>query len=666
VVDYKVEGVRRLLEAVSFIGRILNKGTDLVEGLVQDVAVTPKSPKYLVKLNFELQSGQKRLTWDMAEIPQEENTRRSFLARWRWVGNASGNNPQFFLTTTNPEYLLGSENPKKLAPLMLLGELEKRGEKGELYQRLLAVKNNFFCKEPDGGYLLDMAGLNWRGSKDKPQKVEEVVNGILKDLGLTKKKVALWTLLFNGRPLVDEQPYDEIILSYMQRSFEGDELLDGVCSVCGKGKTRVAFSAFERLSFLKYYITDKLGAASHLVKEGFSKNFLICQSCFQDLMLAENFIRNNLSLRVGDLNFLVLPSFLILPKEVDAQELSFWVERLKTRVAGLVSTAAWLESIAGSKKSLEEELQNFLYELPYENQAILSFLFYRKAQSELRIFALIKDVSPSRLGHLLRQSYALAMKAERLLGLKDCWLDLTRIYQLIPLSSGNQTEQKKILYIYEGLLKQYPISYGFLIQQFLSLAKTYVLENYEGTNIIRPPDKLKELVLAEKMMEAGFFFKLLREERLLKGVRDLCDKDFQGVGLDELDSRMRDYLKEMRYSPAETALFLLGYLLNEVGKGQYLFGHKDKPVLEKLNYQGMPWPKVRQLANILFEKLRQYDRLKFNERLYATMKALFDGYRDNWPLGPEENVFYILSGYSYGVLASAQMGKKEGEEEENA
>lgn len=650
-----------MLEAVSFIGRILNKGTNLVEGLVQDIAVTPSSPKYLVTLNFELHSGQKSLSWDMREIPQEENARKDFLARWRWVGNASGNNPQLFVTTTNPEYLLGSENPKKLAPLVLLEELERRGEEGELYQKLLAMKNHFF-REESGRYLLDVAGLDWKGMKDKPKEIREVVDGILKNLGITRKKEALWTLLFNGQPLVDAKPYDEIILSYMQKSFEGDEVVDGVCSVCGKERTKVAFSAFERLSFLKYYITDKLGAASHLVKEGFSKNFLICQSCFQDLMLAEKFIRNNLSLRVGDLDFLVLPFFLIVPEGVDAEELSFWVERLKTRVTRLVNTAAWLESIAGSRKSLEEELQNFLDELPYENQAILSFLFYRKAQSELRVFALIKDVSPSRIRHLLHRSRILALEAERLLGLKNHWLDLTRVYRLIPLSSGNEAERKKILYIYEGLLKQYPINYAFLIKQFLLLAKIYVLERYEGTNVTRPSDKFKEFALAEKIMEAGLFLKLLREEKLLKGVRDLHDMDFSGLG--ELDSKMRDYLKEMQYSKPETALFLLGYLLNEVGKGQYLSGHKDKPVLEKLNYQGMPWPKVRQLANILFEKLRQYDRLRFTERLYATMKTLLDGYRDDWPLSPEENTFYILSGYSYGVLVSAQMSKK-GEGEEN-
>lgn len=654
-----------MLEAVSFIGRIVKQETDLVEGLVQDVAIVPGFPKYLVTLNFQLQSGQKHLTWDMVEIPEEENARRSFLAQWRWVGNASGNNPQLFLTTTNPEYLLGGVRRNKLAPLALLEELENREERGGLYQKLLAIKDNFF-REDSGSYLLDVSGLDWKDMKEKPRTVAEAIHGILKHLGLTRKKVALWTLLFNDEPLVREKPYDEVVLSYMQRSFEGEGLLDGVCSVCDKEGTRVAFSAFKRLSFLKYYITDKLGAASHLAEEGFSKNFLICQSCFQDMMVAEKFIRNNLSLRVGDLNFLVLPFFLVVPEEANAQELYLWVERLKTKVAGLVSTASWLENIAGSRKSLEEELQNFLEELPYENQAIMSFLFYRKSQGELRVFALIKDVSPSRVRHLLLRSHFLATKAEKLLGLKSCWLDLTRIYRLIPLSSGDQTEQKKILYIYEGLLKRYPINYTFLVKQFLLLAKAYLLEKYEGTSIMRPPDKRKEHTLAERMVEAGFFLKLLREENLLRGLRNLQDTDFHGFGLDELDLRMQEYLREMHYSKPEIALFLLGYLLNEVGKGQYLSGHRDKPILEKLNYQGMPWSKVRQLANVLFEKLRQYDRLRFTERLYATMKALLDSYRDNWPLGPEENTFYILSGYSYGVLTSTQVGKKETEGEEDA
>lgn len=82
--------------------------------------------------------------------------------------------------------------------------------------------------------------------------------------------------------------------------------------------------------------------------------------------------------------------------------------------------------------------------------------------------------------------------------------------------------------------------------------------------------------------------------------------------------------------------------------------------MDKLNYQGMSFPKLIGLANQLFEKLRQYDRLGYNARYYAEMKRILDGNRrENWPLSPEENVFFILSGFSFGVMSGTK--KEEGD-----
>lgn len=117
---------------------------------------------------------------------------------------------------------------------------------------------------------------------------------------------------------------------------------------------------------------------------------------------------------------------------------------------------------------------------------------------------------------------------------------------------------------------------------------------------------------------------------------------------------MRDYLVEMQYSGPQAALFLLGYLIGEVGKGQLRARHEGKPVLEKINYQGLSWQKVMQLSNEIVERLRQYDRLRYNERLYAEMKRLMDAHRGDWPLSPQENTFYILSGYAYGIRAAGR------------
>lgn len=670
-----------MLEAVALVGHMLNTGPDVVRGLVQEVPRTAKSEvAHLVKLDFLLKGGRPQIAFDMEEVPlTDDGAKRDFLARWRWVGNASGNNPQLFLTTNNLEYLAGP------AIANLLSDLEEAGELDTQFGcKVQDLRQAFFCSLPDGSAVLDIEKLGlvepgefekqWSAAKSKKgqEKAKEVRKWVakivqeaaLRRLGLKKQDVSLWTLLADGQPLAEDPAYERVILRYKMAGFAGEKIgVTGTCSICGQ-RAEVSYNAFSRLDFLKYYITDKLGFASGQGEDGFGRNFQVCKNCFQELMLAERFVRQNLSLQVGLLNFLVIPFFLLPPPEdMVRPELPLWVEKLKLRVSGLVSMAPWLKRVAGPTESLEADLQDLLEDLPYENQALLNFLFYQKAQSELRIFALIKDVAPSRISHLICRGNSINRVATELFGAKvgGWWPDLSKIYELIPLNTGGQVEHKKVLYVYEGLLKSRPISRHFLVQQFVALAKIYRLKQFKGTNLREPAQGFEEAAMAEKLVEANLLLKLLQEENLLiKEVEELPETT--GTGL---KPEMDEYFKAMHYSEPEAALFLLGYMLNEVGRAQQDAGHKAKPVLEKLNYQGMSLARVRQLANILFEKLHQYGVLQFNEGYYAEMKRIFDAYRDSsWPLGPEENVFFILAGYAYGVRAAiAAARKKKGDEQ---
>ena len=98
---------------------------------------------------------------------------------------------------------------------------------------------------------------------------------------------------------------------------------------------------------------------------------------------------------------------------------------------------------------------------------------------------------------------------------------------------------------------------------------------------------------------------------------------------------------------AKKGLFLLGYLLGEIGTKQQSAGIKNKPVLNKLNFQGMSLEKTQRLTGDVFEKLRQYKILNFNENTFAAAKFLIDNDLNNWTLSNQENIFYILSGYAF-------------------
>jgi CRISPR-associated protein Csh1 len=112
---------------------------------------------------------------------------------------------------------------------------------------------------------------------------------------------------------------------------------------------------------------------------------------------------------------------------------------------------------------------------------------------------------------------------------------------------------------------------------------------------------------------------------------------------------------------------LLGYLLGEAANAQYNDGKTSKPILDKLNYQGMDFVKVQRLALEVFEKLKQYKKLSLpmTEAVNACAMHILSKYSTNWPLNHLENVFYIVSGYAYCtnrvLRKAAERKEKQGE-----
>jgi CRISPR-associated protein Csh1 len=91
-------------------------------------------------------------------------------------------------------------------------------------------------------------------------------------------------------------------------------------------------------------------------------------------------------------------------------------------------------------------------------------------------------------------------------------------------------------------------------------------------------------------------------------------------------------------------------ILNNVGFAQVKKEHKTKPILGKLNYNGMNAQAIKRLRIDLFEKCKQYDILKYNEGNFSKFTDLFkDAAEDQWDrrMKPAEALFYLLSGYSF-------------------
>jgi len=120
-------------------------------------------------------------------------------------------------------------------------------------------------------------------------------------------------------------------------------------------------------------------------------------------------------------------------------------------------------------------------------------------------------------------------------------------------------------------------------------------------------------------------------------------------------NRIENFFAEMDYTDRQKGLFYLGRVLNSVAYAQEKSNHPTKPVMNKLNYNGMDKNAVMRLYLDLQEKVRQYItkiNLTSVEFDFAAFIQHFNPNEKDSILTPEENVFYILSGYSFGLIGT--------------
>lgn len=314
-----------------------------------------------------------------------------------------------------------------------------------------------------------------------------------------------------------------------------------------------------------------------------------------------------------------------------------------------------------------------LFEEQMDNYISLHFLFYTKAQASLKINKLISDVPLTYLRSLSTEMRNIEDIGRRFFSSGKFNLGLDAIYYLIPMRTqrGENLEKRKILHVYESLLTNKPLSYQWLITQFVQLARVHIYTNY-GLYQYNSKKEYNDFQLVDSMIHAQLFLKLLYQLNLIKEGRKM-----ENTLYDLPDIEIMNYMETMNYTTAQKSLFLLGYLIARIGSEQVkrsneraeAFGQvrtgrtASKPILSKINYHGMNRNKVMMLSTEVFEKLRQLKiASSYNESIYAGHKHLLDiALRERWELSDRESVFYLLSGYAYGtkrILENSKNGSR--------
>lgn len=645
-----------MLEAIRQLGVIaMASGQDFLEALSLQIPET-RGGKEQILMIVKIDTQHNAIEFQPAKIDN------AAIQRYAWVGNADGSaSPQWYATTNNLNFLVGQSIPNLIKKLPEHTWLRDKLE--------YIVANMYYDIGPQNGsrnryryaWDLEKMGISkvvgtttveiYHQIMDKdgdikkiPDRVASAVLDFIKKQNIVDRNdIALWTIEIDGKAVAEDKAYRSAV-EHEKIDVIYENASDGVCSACNSN-VKITDNT-TKLTF-KYYNTDKIGFSSN-IEGNFNRNFVLCKDCYAAILEGEAYIKNHFNTMLGGLNLYIIPGFLYEPS-LAPNQLDRWAKYINDSFSSAKNAA----SIEEFEKRIKDD---YLEYEDYKNNYILNLMFYQRNQAELKVLKLIKDVPPSRLTLLSRTSTKVGEIGDDLFGPSPMWrIDLSKIYYLIPIDiSRNSIEYRKMLDLYDDIFSDKPVSYASLISSFVELARIYRLEQFVNVNIRMPQDNDMAMVYA--IAQANLFIEYLRQLKLLE--RDVP------MDYDKLILRddIKNYIKEMGYDEPKTALFLLGYLIGQVADGQKQSGMDNKPVLDKINYQGMTSIRVWRLSNEIFEKLKQYKRLGYNEGIFAQHKMLMEKNMDNWPLSDQDNVFYMLSGYAYNTLAAIKASKERKEE----
>jgi len=194
-------------------------------------------------------------------------------------------------------------------------------------------------------------------------------------------------------------------------------------------------------------------------------------------------------------------------------------------------------------------------------------------------------------------------------------MDLNKIGRCMPLKrkkTGEQLGSARYLEIIDSIFLGRELDCSSLIDQFMEVARILKFER-KGYNVSN------EGKLEDKLLQQNFLLTFLKKMEILGGEKMEEKNTAGGECGGKIPEEIEGYWHDVGiYSDnRKKALFLLGYLVGEIGREQSSGRDRGKePILEKINFQGMGREKILRLKNDVFVGLKNYRLLQYDEGIF--------------------------------------------------
>lgn len=425
-----------------------------------------------------------------------------------------------------------------------------------------------------------------------------------------------------------------------------------VCYICKEEKKDVSSEyskKFDRTGINKIFTTTTINASPYLKNCDYDYNYSICSECYKKLLAGEKVILKEFRSKIAGEDVFIIPEALldnlnynrlnILKNQTD---LAFKSKDAKT----------WIDTI-----HLETGIDNIW-------QYSVNLIFYRTDGNSVTVLETIEDVPILRLEKVMN---AMADYTELLEPYTDK-ISLGSIYRFVPVKTNKKGEQLdivRVLSLYKAILSGEKLCSNILfnyaaeaLEKGNKQLEKKKVDNYNNMNLTRYIG-YEDFFIKRIVFGYIVLFKVCEELNILDKNVFKQNKE-EGKALDVINTpsdkvnssimKIEEFLDNQGFNNDARALFYLGILVNRVALAQMKKEHKTKPILKKIQFQGMNEKDVFRLYQDTVEKLRQYDRMTlFSEAVMNRFHYFYGTLGKDRSLNDQANVFYIMAGYSYMV-----------------
>jgi CRISPR-associated protein Csh1 len=410
----------------------------------------------------------------------------------------------------------------------------------------------------------------------------------------------------------------------------------------------------ERYSINKMFVTETKNYAVLFSDNNYFQNYQVSDLNQEKLDFASKYLLNNLKVKIANIDHVIIPQFR-KPFNIDIE---LALSNIKQKSDLLFS----FDVLENFSENIEDEVNNTFW---------LNFIAFESDGNFFKTTELIKDVSKFHFQKVIKAFFKVHwdFKEAKFVdwnyimtdyGKAGRFFNFNSVYTLIPLRKDKE-KKNKALALFKSILENRTVNRKILFDYFAELILCYYYERHNSyTNVSKSSKDYFGISVKKSVFKYLAFIQVLKKLNLIDMEEVTTPK--QEETLNQYDKSIQDFFSKMQLNQQQQAMFFLGRMLNAV---EYMQVQKKikKTVINLVNFNGLDKDDIERLRNDLINKARQHSQMGKVIFTNGKFGELFD--YNGWQMQANEALFFLLTGYSFGINIKEAVEREKVELEED-